>query len=129
VQEDKGIGVKEEGEKEDRRNKEGRPSEWPARGEKAFLRGTRESFSQTTRVNLEKWENGAEIRGLNGIRFHFMAILSGVVGRMTVLGQADRNCFEKQTPKKGLFFSINRRFWGCFLRWVGDAYGCGYRVR
>jgi hypothetical protein len=36
------------------------------------------------------------------------------VGRYTVLGWTGRDCFEKQTPKKGLFISINRMFWGCF---------------
>jgi hypothetical protein len=42
----------------------------------------------------------------------FRVFFRGFVGRTPVLGQAARNCFGKQIPQKGLFFSINRGFWG-----------------
>ena len=42
-----------------------------------------------------------------------------------VLGQAGRNCFGKQTPKKAVFVSVNRRFWDCF---VGSQRGLQVRL-
>jgi hypothetical protein len=74
----------------------------------------RERFYQTTRFNSEKWEKKAEIRGEKAFNSRFQAFLKGYVGRYPILGRAGGDCFGKQTPEKGLFFSINRGFWGCF---------------
>jgi hypothetical protein len=41
----------------------------------------------------------------------FWVFFSQLVGRYLFFGGAHKNCFGKQTPKKGLFSSINRRFW------------------
>jgi hypothetical protein len=83
-------------------------------GEKPFLRVAREPFYGTTRVNSEKWEKGAGIKGIKAFNSRFQAFLNGLVGSLPFLGRAGRNCFGKQTPRKGLFFSINRGFWDCF---------------
>jgi hypothetical protein len=41
--------------------------------------------------------------------------LSGLVGRFPVMGQAGRNCFGKQTLKKGRFFYSIAGFWIVFI--------------
>jgi hypothetical protein len=47
---------------------------------KLFLRGARECFYVTTRVNSRRWEMRAGKRGLEGISTHFLGIFKGVCG-------------------------------------------------
>jgi hypothetical protein len=94
--------------------RKGDPAGGPDREKKPFLRVARGRFPETTRINSEKWEKWAGIWGEKAFSYRFLGFLSGFVGRLSVFGQAGRNCFGNQTPKKGLFFSINRRFWDCF---------------
>src|ERR1035437_1719081 len=81
-------------------------------GAKPLFFGVRARFFLKQPGSIPK--SGRKRQGEGGSKgFHprFMAILRGCVGRYPVLRRADRNCFGKQTPKKGLFFSTNRGFW------------------
>jgi hypothetical protein len=84
-------------------------------GKRAFLRGARGRYYVTTRINSDKWEKEAEIRGLIAYPSQFLEFLQGYVGRLTVLEQAHKNCFWKTNPQKRLIFLFNHRFWDCFV--------------
>jgi hypothetical protein len=85
---------------------------------KPFLRAARGRFYVTTRINSAKLEKEAGIRGQKAFTGWFWVFLSGFVGRYPVLGQAGRNCFDKQTPKKGRFFYSIACFGDCFLNLI-----------
>ena len=62
----------------------------------------------------ESGRRGQEKGGWKASHPGFWVFLRGWVGRYPVLGLAERDCFGKQTPKKGLFFHSIAGFGDCF---------------
>jgi hypothetical protein len=76
------------------------------RPEKPFLRGAREGFYVTTRVNSEKWEKRAGKRRLEGIPSHVQGIIQGVCGRLPGFWAGGRGLFLiDKRQKRAVFFN------------------------
>jgi hypothetical protein len=72
--------------------------------EKALFTGWARAFLPNNEGQFLKWEKWVGLMGEKAFNSWFQAFLRGWVGQKAVLGRMGRNCFDNQTPKKGLFF-------------------------
>ena len=75
------------------RTKKGDPVGRPYRGKKPFLRGARECFFETTRINSDKWERWAGKWGFEGIPSQVYGIFKGSCGTPDGFGAGGQELF------------------------------------